>query len=118
MKNSSTNIIRLAVMLLLVFAFSGCALGGRWLNATITPDLSQPQENKPQENLPTTSPGDPTTTPTSTPTTTPGADENITPATKVDSPDASNDTQAEDLLNLINTLDAANQAGDPLDDLP
>ena len=110
MKNSSTNIIRLAVMLLLVFALSGCALGGRWLNATITPDLSQPQENKPQENLPTTSPGDPTTTP--------GADENITPATKVDSPDASNDTQAEDLLNLINTLDAANQAGDPLDDLP
>ncbi|MAT40752.1 MAG: hypothetical protein CL609_00310 [Anaerolineaceae bacterium] len=113
MKNSSTNIIRLAVMLLLVFTLSGCALGGRWLNATITPDLSQPQEN-----LPTTSPGDPTTTPTSTPTTTPGADENITPATKVDSPDASNDTQAEDLLNLINTLDAANQAGDPLDDLP
>jgi hypothetical protein len=118
MKNSSTNIIRLAVMLLLVFALSGCALGGRRLNATTTPDLSQLQENKPQENLPTTSPGDPNTTPTSTPTSTPCPDENITPATKVDSPDASTDTQAEDLLNLINTLDAANQAGDPLDDLP
>ncbi len=105
MKNSSTNILRLAVMLLLVFTLSGCALGGRWLNPATTPDLSQPQQN-----LPTTSPGDPSTTP--------GAYENITPATKVDLPDASNDTQAEDLLNLISTLDAANQAGDPLDDLP
>lgn len=104
MKNSSTNIMRLAVMLLVV-ALSGCALGGRRLNSTTTPGLSQPQQNQP-----TTSPGDRSTTPS--------ADENNTPATKVDPPDASNDTQAEDLLNLINTLDAANQAGDPLDDLP
>lgn len=105
MKNSSTSILRLAVMLLLVFALSGCALGGRRLNSTTTPDLSQPQQN-----LPTISPGDPSTTPS--------ADENITPTTEVVSPDASSDAQAEDLLNLINTLDAANQAGDPLDDLP
>ena len=100
MKNSSTNLLRLAVMLMLVFALSGCALGGRRLNSTSTPDLSQP----------TTSPGSTSTTP--------GVVENITPATEVDSPDASSDAQAEDLLNLINTLDAANQAGDPLDDLP
>jgi cytoskeletal protein RodZ len=105
MKNSSTNIMRLAVMLLLVFALSGCAVGGRRLNSTTTPDLSQPQQNQP-----TTSPGDTSITP--------GAVENTTPATEVVSPDASSDAQAEDLLNLINTLDAANQAGDPLDDLP
>jgi predicted S18 family serine protease len=105
MKNSSTNIMHLAVMLLLVFALSGCALGGRRLNSTTTPDLSQTQQNQP-----TISPGDLSTPPS------PG--ENITPATEVISPDASSDAQAEDLLNLINTLDAANQAGDSLEDLP
>jgi hypothetical protein len=105
MKNSSTNIMHLAVMLLLVFALSGCALGGRRLNSTTTPDLSQTQQNQP-----TISPGDLSTTPS--------AGENITPATEVISPDASSDAQAEDLLNLINTLDAANQAGDSLEDLP
>ena len=105
MKNSSTNIMRLVVLLLLVFTLSGCALGGGRLNSTTTPDLSQPQQNQP-----TTSPGGTSTTP--------GAVENITPDTEVVSPDASSDAQAEDLLNLINTLDAANQAGDPLDDLP
>jgi len=30
----------------------------------------------------------------------------------------SQDSQGDDLLNLISTLEAANQAGDPLDDLP
>ena len=105
MKNSSTNIMRLAIMLLLVFALSGCALGGRRLNSTPTPDLSQTQQNQP-----TTSPGDLSTTPS--------AGENITLATEVVSPDASSEAQAEDLLNLINTLDAANQAGDSLEDLP
>ena len=98
MKPLSLNLPRLAAIFLLIVALSGCALGERRLRSTTVPELPQMQQSQPTTTLQMTAPD---------------IIETARPAT-----DASIDAQAEDLLNMINTLEAANQAGDSLDDLP
>ena len=106
MKTISTNILRLAALLMLVAALSGCAQGGR-VRTTPTLRLSQTAAAA------TATPIGQQTTPTlsSKPVT---AD----PTARSVSPTPTADTQGGDLLKMIGTLDASNQTGDPLDNLP
>jgi hypothetical protein len=89
MKKLSQNVIRAVAVLLVVFSLSACELGDRREGSTNQP--TQPA------NLPSQS-----------------APKEETPASSTPEDAGS----AEDLLNLISTLEAENNTGDALEDLP
>ena len=101
MKTISMNVLRLAAILSMALALGGCALGGRQ-GITPTPEPSQAAAASTAGTAPTLS------------------DKPVTavPSARSVSPTPAADTQGADLLKMIGTLDAANQAGDPLDNLP
>jgi outer membrane lipopolysaccharide assembly protein LptE/RlpB len=99
MKNRAMPLISILAILLLTAALSGC---GR-VNRTTLRDQNQippaVQSTSPEGMATVNGNGNPgSAAPTATV--------------------SSQDSQGDDLLNLISTLEAANQAGDPLDDLP
>ena len=117
MKTFTRNVLPWAALLMLAAGLSGCALGQRRNGSNTAPPppqsapLQQPTVQGAAENTsPATPP--PQSAPLQQPTAQ-GAAENTSPA---DLP--AEDDSAAELLNLINSLDAANQAGDALDDLP
>ncbi len=110
MKTIFSNTIYWVIILLFALVLSGCVSGRERLRTVPTSEQPQVQQSSSNTAPPTTFPT--MEAPTS------AAIENAPETVEDPSTDSANDTQAEDLLDLINTLDAANQAGDPLDDLP
>ena len=98
MKNHLMPLISILGILLLTAALSGC---GR-VNRTTLRDQNQ------------TPPAVQSTSPEGMATVVNGNPGNVAATATV----SSQDSQGDDLLNLISTLETANQAGDPLDDLP
>lgn len=119
MKRTLTKLLLMFVLLSLGGALSGCALRERRLQNEASPVQPQEQQSRPvvpaedgaaqagetaapagipAGGLPTTQPGA-------------AADESV----QLDAGDQALENQ---LLDVIGALDAANQAGDPLDDLP
>jgi len=96
MKAKSMHIAQRVILSVLVIMLSGCALGGRVRNNQLQ---TPPQA---EQNLSSSAPAAPTDLPVTDTTSAPNHD----------------DPQADELLQLIDSLDAANQAADPLDDIP
>ena len=98
MKTFTRNMLPWAALLILAALLSGCALGQRrnGSNTATLPPATQQSQPAPLQQP-----------------TAPAAAENTSPAGQ-----PAEDDSAAELLNLINSLDAANQAGDALDDLP
>lgn len=108
MQTISPNVQRLVGLLLLVAALSGCAFGGRRLKSTPLPEGTRPQPGQPAIPAEATAPGRVENTAPAAPRTAAGG----APA------GASSGAQEQNLLDQISTLEAANQAGDALEDLP
>jgi hypothetical protein len=118
MKKTLLHFSCLASLILLTAALSGCALGGRRLNATQQP--AQPPQSQPAAtaaaaaDTPATVENTlPAAAPTAASTSAPAASGVIQPTGK-----ASDDLAGQKLIDQLNVLDAANQAGDKLDNLP
>jgi hypothetical protein len=109
---------RLPVLLALIIALAGCATGGQRLRRAtpVEPPQSQPEQTATLANLP----AQPVTQATPAPAkATPAGPNGANPTLAGQSaPNANSDQQAADLMKLIDQLDAANQAGDALGDLP
>ncbi len=110
MKTIFSNTIYWVIILLFALALSGCVSGRERLRTVPTSEQPQVQQSSSNTAPPTMSPT--MEAPSS------AAIQNTVVTVENPSVGPANDDQAEDLLGLINTLDAANQAGDPLDDLP
>lgn len=117
MNSFTTFLRRTAGLLLLLGLLSGCALGTRRLRdqpnpaalPTAAAAATLPSSTSPA-GQPTGEPGQPTNAAAALPVT-------ATATVKAASASAA-DPSGQDLLNQINTLDAANQAGDRFEDLP
>jgi PBP1b-binding outer membrane lipoprotein LpoB len=89
MKKTISTTVSLIALVLIVLTVSGCAVRAQRL-----------------ENAVTTAPSQPTTAPATVETS----------SGMIDA--ATEDVEGQELLDLVNTLDAENQAGDSLEDLP
>lgn len=114
MRTITPIVWRLAAILTLVVLLSGCVFGDRLRSFRKT---EQPQTQPIQSETQSAAPSGESPS-VSTGTATPQSSENNGVSGEVVSPEPTGDTQMDDLLNLIITLDAANQAGDSLEDLP
>ena len=94
MNTTALKFLRLAVLCVLVVALSGCALGDRARSSRLRAGDNQ---NQPVDSPALSISGS---------------------SSEADNPGESGDAQVEELLNLIDSLAASNQAGDALEDIP
>ena len=95
MKKIIPTTVSLIALALIILTLSGCAFRSQRIGNTATTAPSQPTAVVP------------TTAESSVPTT-----------SGMDGGAATDDTEGQELLDLVDTLDAENQAGDSLEDLP
>ena len=108
MKAYMRNVQRWVALLMLAVVLSGCALGQRRNGTNTATQPSATRQSQPAPLQQPTAPAAAENTPSAGQPT-----ENTSPAGQ-----PAEDDSAAELLNLINSLDATNQAGDALDDLP
>lgn len=108
MKAYTRNMLPWAALLILAALLSGCALGQRRNGTNTATQPSATRQSQPAPLQQPTAPAAAENTPSAGQPT-----ENTSPAGQ-----PAEDDSAAELLNLINSLDATNQAGDALDDLP